>query len=78
MAMLGETVLLDALTGADIDPSALVDVIVEAAQLAADHHEIATLDLNPIVVSGDGATVVDAGIELHRHERYDEPIRKLD
>jgi acyl-CoA synthetase (NDP forming) len=77
LAMLGETVLADALLSAEIEPSELVDVIVEAAQLAADHHEIAVLDLNPIVVSGDGAVVVDASIELERHEPHDEPLRKL-
>ncbi|MDX2379820.1 MAG: GNAT family N-acetyltransferase [Acidimicrobiia bacterium] len=78
MAMLGETRVLDALTSADIDPSALVDVVVEAAQLAENHPEISLLDLNPIVVSGDGPAVVDATIALHRHQRLDEPLRKLD
>jgi acyl-CoA synthetase (NDP forming)/GNAT superfamily N-acetyltransferase len=77
MAMLGETVLLHALGNADIEPSSLVEVIVEATQLAADHHEIAVLDLNPVVVSDHGAVVADAHIELAVHEPDDEPIRKL-
>ena len=78
MAMLRETVLLDALVTAEIEPSPLVEVIVEAAQLAAGHPEIAALDLNPVVVSDDGAVVVDAAIELERHEGDTGPIRKLD
>lgn len=77
MAMLGETVLLDALASAGLEPSPLVEVVVEAAQLAADHPEIEVLDLNPVVVSDDGAAVVDATISLARHAHDSAPIRRL-
>jgi acyl-CoA synthetase (NDP forming)/GNAT superfamily N-acetyltransferase len=77
MAMLGETLLLDAFDTADFDPSPLVEAIVGAAQLAADHPEVAVLDLNPVVVSDGAAAVVDAVIVLGRHEHDDEPVRKL-
>jgi acyl-CoA synthetase (NDP forming) len=77
MAMLGETRVRDALETAGIEPSPLVDVVVEAAQLAADHPEIASLDLNPVVVSNDGAPIVDASIDLVRHVQGNDPIRRL-
>lgn len=77
-AMLAETVLKKALEAARIDPSTLVAVIVQAAHLAADHPEIEMLDLNPIVVSEDGAWVVDAEIRLGTSRPSARPMRTLD
>ena len=48
------------------DRAALVDAIVRIGQLAADHPQIAELDLNPLLVLGEGQGVmaVDARIIL--------------
>ena len=62
--MLGETRVLAALTDSDIDPSALVDVIVQAAQLASDQPRVRDLDLNPVIVSTDGTVITDATVHL--------------
>ena len=76
--MLGETRLSAALDAADFDSWPLVDAVVLAAQLASDHPEIAELDLNPVIVSDDGAIVTDAIIRLVRHIVEDGPLRRLD
>ena len=76
--MLGETRLSAALDAADFDSWPLVDAVVLAAQLASDHPEIAELDLNPVIVSDDGAIVTDAVIRLVRHIVEDGPLRRLD
>jgi acyl-CoA synthetase (NDP forming)/GNAT superfamily N-acetyltransferase len=76
--MLGETRLSAALDAADFDSWPLVDAVVLAAQLASDHPEIAELDLNPVIVSDDGAIVTDAVIRLVRRIVEDGPLRRLD
>jgi acyl-CoA synthetase (NDP forming) len=77
-AMLTETRLTAALDSAGFDSSALVDAVVAAAQLASDHPGIAALDLNPVIVSEDGAVVTDAVIRLLPHVAGDGPLRRLD
>lgn len=76
--MLTETRLMAALDAADFDSWRLVDAIVLAAQLASDHPEIAELDLNPVIVSDDGAVVTDALIRLEPAVTEDGPLRRLD
>lgn len=59
--------LLAGLRGAPpADRAALVDAIVRIGQLAADHPEIAELDVNPLLVlpQGQGAVAVDARVIL--------------
>jgi acetyltransferase len=59
--------LLSGLRGAPAaDRAALMDAIVRVGQLAADHPEIAELDVNPLLVlpEGQGAMAVDARIIL--------------
>ena len=56
----------------------LADVVARVAQLAADHPEIAELDLNPIVVADDGCWVVDATLTLRRSDRTDRGPRRLE
>jgi len=59
--------LLTGLRGArPADRAALADAIVRGGQLAADHPEIAELDINPLLVlaEGEGALAVDARIIL--------------
>ena len=75
--MLDETRIRAALTEADIDGSAIVDAIVQAAQLASDHGRILELDLNPVIVSDHGAVVTDATIRLSPTGDAEEPLRKL-
>lgn len=77
-SMIAEARLGAALDEAEFDPSALVDVIVQAAQLASDHPEIVELDLNPVIVSDHTVVVTDAVIRLRRTHRTDGPIRRLD
>ena len=76
--MINETRVATALGDADFDPSPLVDVIVQTAQLAADHDEIEELDLNPVIVSNDGAVATDAKLRLRRPDDTTAPIRRLD
>lgn len=59
--------LLAGLRGAPpADRAALVDAIVRIGQLAADHPEVAELDVNPLLVlpQGQGAVAVDARVIL--------------
>ena len=46
------------------DLSSVVDIIQRVAQLVWRHPEIVEIDINPIIVSPHGATVVDARIIL--------------
>jgi acyl-CoA synthetase (NDP forming) len=57
--------LLDGFRGAPrADVAALQDVVVRIGWLAANHAEIAELDLNPVIVSPDGAVAVDARVRV--------------
>jgi acetyl coenzyme A synthetase (ADP forming)-like protein len=59
--------LLDGFRGAPrTDVAALEDVVVRIGWLAANHPEIAELDLNPVIVSPDGAVAVDARVRVER------------
>ena len=76
-AMLGETKVGGALVAAGLDSSPLVDVIVLAAQLCADQHDVDDLDLNPVIVSDGHALVTDASVRLVDRPDDDGPIRRL-
>ena len=78
VAMLGETRVGPALRAAGIDPSALVSAIVQAAQLASDHRDVESIDLNPVIVSERSAEVVDARIALHRRAESEPALRRID
>jgi acetate---CoA ligase (ADP-forming) len=70
--------LLDGYRGAPrADVSALEDILVRIAALAAAHPEIAELDCNPVLVSEAGATVVDARIRVEA-PRASRPYPSLD
>ena len=59
--------LLDGFRGAPrADVQALEDVVARISWLAANHPEIAELDLNPVIVSPDGAVAVDARVRVER------------
>jgi hypothetical protein len=76
-AMLGETKVGGALVAAGLDSSPLVDMIVLAAQLCADQHDVDDLDLNPVIVSDGQALVTDASVRLVDRPDDDGPIRRL-
>jgi acetate---CoA ligase (ADP-forming) len=57
--------LLDGYRGAPrAAVAALEDVVVRIGALAAAHPTVAELDLNPVVVSPDGAVAVDARVRV--------------
>lgn len=78
LAMLSETKVGEAFGAAETDSSPLVDVIVQAAQLCAEHRDIDELDLNPVVVSSHGAIVTDAEITLLDRPEIESPLRRLE
>jgi acetate---CoA ligase (ADP-forming) len=62
--------LLDGFRGAPhADVAALEDVVARIGWLAANHPELAELDLNPVVVSPGGAVAVDARMRVERPAR---------
>jgi acyl-CoA synthetase (NDP forming) len=67
--------LLDGYRGAPVvSRAALRDVLVRIAALAADLPEIAELDVNPLVGTGDGLIGVDARIRLDRPPPSRDPL----
>ncbi len=57
--------LLEGYRGAPrTDVAALEDVVLRIAAMADEHPEIAELDANPVIVSGQGATIVDARVRV--------------
>jgi acyl-CoA synthetase (NDP forming)/GNAT superfamily N-acetyltransferase len=76
-SMLRETRVGDALGDYGIDAGTLVNVIVRAAQLAADHHRIVDLDLNPVLAFDGGTVVTDAVIRLVDSPESTVPLRQL-
>jgi acyl-CoA synthetase (NDP forming)/GNAT superfamily N-acetyltransferase len=77
-AMLDETKVGPAIAAAGLDRSPLVDVIVLAAQLCADHHDVDELDLNPVIVADRHAIVTDAIVRLVDRPDDEIPLRRLD
>jgi acyl-CoA synthetase (NDP forming)/RimJ/RimL family protein N-acetyltransferase len=70
--MLRETRAAGALDAGEIER--LADLVARVTLLSADHHEIAELDLNPVVVAGD-CWVVDAKLTLRRTDGGPAPRR---
>jgi hypothetical protein len=70
--MIGETRAGGALAADEI--AKLAELVSRVTQLAVDHHEIANLDLNPVVIAGD-PWVVDAKLELRHSDRGHIPRR---
>ena len=50
------------------DPAALADLIHRLSRLGVDLHEVAELDLNPVIAGPDGCVVVDARVRVQRPE----------
>lgn len=51
------------------DAAALVDLLLRLSQLAADHPEVAELDLNPVLALPNGALAVDARVRIAHPEK---------
>lgn len=66
-----------ALEQAGIDPEAVVDTLIRAAQLAADHAEITRLDLNPVITTTTGCCVTDAVVTIAPVARPATALRRL-
>ena len=67
---LGTYPLLHGYRGATaVDVDALEDVVLRLATMVDEHAEIAEADMNPVIVSADGALVVDAGVREDPHAR---------
>jgi len=77
-AMLHDTRVGAAVAADDVDPSPLVDLIVSAAQLAAEHPRVHELDLNPVVVTGGQPIVTDARVLVSRTSSPSGALRRLD
>ncbi|XRQ09229.1 GNAT family N-acetyltransferase [Actinomadura welshii] len=59
------------------DLPALRDALLRLSRLAADHPEIAELDLNPTIVRPDGVVAVDARVRLTPRRTWDPYLRRL-
>ena len=55
------------------DAAALVDLVLRLSRLGQDLHEVAELDLNPVLALAEGCVAVDARI----HVRGVEPVSRL-
>ena len=67
-----------ALNQASLATAPVVEVLMRVAQLVSDHDEIASVDLNPIIVSSEGVAVTDAVVHIHDPEPAEAPLRRLE
>jgi acyl-CoA synthetase (NDP forming)/GNAT superfamily N-acetyltransferase len=67
-----------ALEHAKLPVEPVVDTLMRVAQLVGDHREITAADLNPIIVSPDGAFVTDATIDIAPAGPTPGPLRRLE
>ena len=77
-ALVGRSRAGSALQAAHIDPEALTDTLVRAAQLVADHPEIVGLDLNPVLAAAGGVAVTDAEVRIAPDRDGHVALRRLD
>jgi acetate---CoA ligase (ADP-forming) len=47
-----------------VDLGALQELLLRTSAMVETHHEIAELDLNPVIVAADGIMVVDARVRV--------------
>jgi acyl-CoA synthetase (NDP forming) len=47
-----------------VDLEALEDTLLRVSALVDAHHEVAELDLNPVLATGEGTLVVDARVRV--------------
>jgi acyl-CoA synthetase (NDP forming)/GNAT superfamily N-acetyltransferase len=60
-----------------VDIAALTDVLLRVSRLADDLHEVAELDLNPVIATKDGVHAVDARIRVVPAHPRDPFLRRL-
>jgi acyl-CoA synthetase (NDP forming) len=60
-----------------VDTAALTDVLLRVSRLADDLHEVAELDLNPVIASQSGVLGVDARIRVAPAHPQDPFLRRL-
>ncbi|HEY6274720.1 MAG TPA: acetate--CoA ligase family protein, partial [Streptosporangiaceae bacterium] len=60
-----------------VDTTALRDVLLRVSRLADDLHEVAELDLNPVITTSAGAHAVDARIRVSPAQPRDPFLRRL-
>jgi acyl-CoA synthetase (NDP forming) len=60
-----------------VDIAALADVLLRVSRLADDLHDVAELDLNPVIATPDGARAVDARIRVSPAQPRDPFLRQL-
>jgi acyl-CoA synthetase (NDP forming)/RimJ/RimL family protein N-acetyltransferase len=56
----------------------LAELVARVSQLAADHPQVAELDINPAIVNHEGCWVVDATLTLAEHDRVGRTPRRLE
>jgi acyl-CoA synthetase (NDP forming)/GNAT superfamily N-acetyltransferase len=60
-----------------VDTAALTDMLLRVSRLADDLHEVAELDLNPVIATQDGSCAVDARIRVCPAQPQDPFLRRL-
>jgi acyl-CoA synthetase (NDP forming) len=60
-----------------VDVAALEDLLLRVSMLATDLPEVTDLDLNPVIVSSEGAMAVDVKVHLARPTVVDPYVRRL-
>jgi hypothetical protein len=66
-----------ALARAGLDTGPLADAVRRVSQLAADHHEIDQILIDPALVSSAGCHLTDVRVVLSSRERPDRAMRRL-
>ena len=76
-ALISESRAGAALQQAEIGSGLLVDTLIRAAQLAADHPEFVDIDLNPVITTSELCCVTDAIIRISPADRPEGALRRL-
>lgn len=77
VALLEESRAGKALYRAEVGSGFVIDTILRAAQLAAEHPEIGVLDLNPVIATADRCCVTDAVIRVAPPRYPEATLRRL-
>jgi hypothetical protein len=59
-------VLVDHRGAARVNVDALEDIVLRLAAMVDEHAEVAEVDMNPVIVSREGAIVVDARVRVEQ------------
>lgn len=75
--LLAESRLAELFGAHNVDPAPLADLMAIVGNLGSHHDQIASIILDPVLVSARSCSVADAAIELQPH-RVDAALRQLD